>query len=182
MAVIFNFDKGKAVNACLYILNKTGKTDFHKLFKILYFAEQEHLVNYGRPITGDDYQKMNYGPVPSITYDILKVVEGKRNPFIQPDEYIRLFSISREGKVPFVQALSNADTDELSVSEIEVLDKSIRENKDLTFAELTKKSHDEAWENSDMEMNYIDIAKAGGADDNVLKYIQLISENTSALV
>ena len=180
----FGFDKSKAVNACLFILNKIGKLDYHKLFKILYFAEQQHLIKYGRPITGDEYQAMNFGPVPSIIYDILKAVEHKNNPFINHNEYIGQFGISREGRKPFVQAKAVANEEELSISEIELLDKSIADHKDLSFEQLTKKSHDKAWEtysqSDDIEMSYIDIAKAGGADENILKYIQLLSENASA--
>jgi len=180
----FGFDKSKAVNACLFILNKTGKLDYHKLFKILYFAEQKHLIKYGRPITGDEYQAMRFGPVPSIIYDIFKAVEHDNNPFINSDEYRNQFEISRTGGNPCVQAKSSADTDELAISELELLDASIAENKDLSFERLTAKSHDKAWEtyskSADIEMNYLDIAKAGGADENILKYIQLLSENTSA--
>lgn len=180
----FGFDKSKAVNACLFILNKTDKIDFHKLFKILYFAEREHLSKYARPITGDEYQAMNYGPVPSIIYDIFKAVEHKNNPFIDHNQYVGQFEVSRSGKTPFIQAKAKPDTDELAISEIELLDKSIAENKDLSFEKLTSKSHDQAWhtysQSADIEMNYIDIAKAGGADENIIKYIQLLSENTSA--
>ena len=180
----FNFDKDKAINACLYILNQTGKADFHKFFKILYFAEQKHLTSYGRPITGDEFQAMNFGPVPSIIYDIFKAIEHKNNPFINHEEYSALITVSRESKIPFIEAKAKADADQLAVSELEILDSSIQENIKLTFDQLTEKSHDTAWlassKSVDIEMSYIDIAKAGGADENILKYIQLLSENSTA--
>ncbi len=67
---MFDIDKSKAINSMLFVLNQLGaeKSDAHKVFKILYFADQKHLVNYGRPITGDTYVKMQYGPVSCVVY------------------------------------------------------------------------------------------------------------------
>ena len=50
---MFDIDKSKAINSILFVLNELGdkKSDAHKVFKILYFADQKHLVTYGRPIT-----------------------------------------------------------------------------------------------------------------------------------
>ena len=52
---MFDIDKSKAINSMLFVLNQLGaeKSDANKVFKILYFAEQKHLVNYGRPNKGD---------------------------------------------------------------------------------------------------------------------------------
>jgi hypothetical protein len=46
--------------------------DFHTVLKVLFFADVNHLNNYGRPIVGDDYVALPHGPVPQTTYDILK--------------------------------------------------------------------------------------------------------------
>lgn len=71
---IFNFEKSMQV--ILYISNRLKRTDFHKIFKILYFADQAHLSEYGRPISGDVYIAMKDGPVPTKIYDIFKAVRG----------------------------------------------------------------------------------------------------------
>ena len=180
----FNFDKAKALHASLYVLNRIGKADYHKVFKILYFAEQEHLKKYARPITGDEYQAMQFGPVPSYIYDIFKAVDKKYHPFINPEEFIPYFSVTHYANKPYVEALKKEDTDELSVSDIEALDKSLVENKSLSFKQLVKKSHDEAWKgvakSEDIEMPYFDIAKAGGASKKMLHYIKIVSENATA--
>jgi len=39
------------------------RKDFHKIFKIIYFADRQHLADWGRPITGDTYIAMEAGPV-----------------------------------------------------------------------------------------------------------------------
>ena len=75
MNKLFNYDK--AINSLLYALQKLGgRTDMHKLCKILYFADQRHLSQYGRSITGDTYIAMQFGPVPSCVDDILKALRG----------------------------------------------------------------------------------------------------------
>ena len=72
MGIISLFDKDVTLNAVLYIIQQMGgKVDMHKIFKTLFFADQEHLSRYGRTITGDVYIAMNYGPVPSKTDDMI---------------------------------------------------------------------------------------------------------------
>ena len=56
-----------------------GRADFHRIFKILYFADEKHLALYGFPIVGDEYIAKKNGPVPSITYDIVKAAKNN-NP------------------------------------------------------------------------------------------------------
>lgn len=47
------FDRTKALNALLYVANHVQRKDFHKIFKVVYFADRQHLADWGRPITGD---------------------------------------------------------------------------------------------------------------------------------
>jgi uncharacterized phage-associated protein len=62
----FEFSIEKLVHAIAYF-SKSGIRDLTKLkvAKLLYFADKEHLLQYGRPIIGDVYWCMDYGPVPS---------------------------------------------------------------------------------------------------------------------
>ena len=70
------FDKIKTLNALLYVASRVQRKDIHKIFKIIYFADRQHLADWGRPITGDTYIAMEAGPVPSRMYDMLKIVRG----------------------------------------------------------------------------------------------------------
>ena len=180
----FITDKDKAVHAALYVLKQIGNADYHKVFKILYFAEQFHLKSYGRPLTGDSYQAMLYGPVPSFLYDVFKAAEKGNSPFGEATERSGAFAVYRSGKTPLVKALAEPDMDELSASDLEVLDQSISENGGLKFDELVKKSHDTAWDkaeqNEDIEMSYLDIAEAAGTSKEMLSYISLQAENSSS--
>ena len=62
------------LNAALWVAERLPEQDrrIHKLFKILWFADLLHLKQYGRSVTGDTYIAMNYGPVPSALYDMIK--------------------------------------------------------------------------------------------------------------
>ncbi len=177
----FNIDKSKTLNAALYILNQVQEADYHKIFKILYFADQDHLKKFGRPITGDCYQAMNFGPVPSFLYDIFKAAEKGNHPFHEAVEMSVLFSIRRDGNIPYVTAKIESDLDQLSETDLEALNQSIESNQALNFYELVEKSHDSAWTNAskriDIEMPYLEIAEAAGTSEDMIHYILLNAEN-----
>jgi hypothetical protein len=104
----------------------------------MWFAELAHIKEYGRTISGDSYIKMEYGPVPSFLYDVLKGIRDG-NPLYE--KYSKLVAVN-EYKI---HPLMPPDTDYLSVSDINELDKSIEENKNLSMGQLTDKSHGVAW-------------------------------------
>lgn len=167
----FKLNIAKAKAALLYISSQITNPDFLKVFKILYFAEREHLAKYGRLIVGDTYVAMKNGPVPSFIYDTLKYLRGEGMYVPAYEPFVAAFSVDKDY---FVLAKEQTDFDELSKSDIESLNKSIAENKDLDFDTLSQKSHDTAWKQADLadEMDVMKIALAGGADDVMLKYIQ----------
>lgn len=169
MGIINLFDKDVTLNAVLYIIQQMGgKVDMHKIFKTLYFADQEHLSKYGRTITGDVYIAMHYGPVPSRTDDIFKAVRGD-SYFPAGDLKDYFHFVNRY----IVTNNKDADLDYLSESDLECLNHSISLCKDLSFEELTKKSHGLAWKNTarDRVMSYADILREEGDTEGYVEYI-----------
>lgn len=162
----YRFDEEKAVNVVLFILKRLKKINRHKLAKILYFADQLHLVQYGRSILGDNYIAMKYGPVPSAVYDGIKAIDDKRYNF----EIFRKSLISRG---MFILPNADPDMDELSESEIKCLNRSIDENDPLNFDQLVDKSHALAWNKAcrDGKMSVKHIAAEGGASKDVIDTI-----------
>lgn len=157
--IMFSFNKDKSIHSVFFILNEIEEgCDIHKVCKILYFADQKHLVKWGRPITGDHYIKMNYGPVPS---NIKNIIDFSSD-------------IQRNGNI--LSTVIEYDSDELSVSEINCLKESIEENRKLNFNELTEKSHDKAWNKAELNnqkgISYIEMAKVITTDENMLNYIR----------
>lgn len=172
----FQLDLEKTLHSILFILEKTGgKCGFHKIFKILFFADQKHLVEYGRPVSGDRYIAMQDGPVPSVLYDIFKYLRG--------DSLFVALSAPNVGDFfevvdhHYVIPKRHPDLEMLSETDIDALEASIAENAHLGFGFLSKKSHQSAWEKAkDNEMNALEIARDGGADEEMLKYIRLNME------
>lgn len=156
------------VHAFLYLLSKLGgRASMHRLFKILYFAEQKHIAKWGTGITNQDYIKMQFGPVPSYPYDQLKCIRDGQT--LQKSIFDGFIEI--KGTYDVVSDLS-PDLDCLSRSEIEALDESILENKGLSYTALSEKSHDKAWNAADnnRQMNRKEIAVAGGASEGMVNY------------
>ena len=175
----YKFDVDKAVASIKLVLkNLNGRSDFHKLFKILYFAEQKHLAKYGMPITGDHYIAMQNGPVPSQFYDLLKIIRGDETLFNNPAlNYSGVFVVKDRYYIELLN--DELDLEVFSESELTCLSESIEENRLLDFNTLTEKSHDIAWQQAgeDSEMSIFQIAKAAGANDELLKYIAVSIEN-----
>lgn len=169
MKQIFQYET--ALNALLFALSKLGgKSDMHKLCKILYFADQRHLSLYGRSITGDTYIAMQYGPVPSNVDDILKAVRG--------DSFFSGYVDGLKDKLSFenryiVKGLAKPDMDELSDSDVECLNYAIEMCRNKSFAQLTDLSHGMAWTNTarDRNISVKDILREAGDEEEYVEYI-----------
>ncbi len=99
----FAFSHRKATQALNFMARQAGGS-IHKLkaLKLIYFADRYHLRRHGRPVIGDEYIAMEYGPVPSGTKDIAELCDflGKEEKeyakmFIRPNEH-HSYSSERE--------------------------------------------------------------------------------------
>lgn len=62
-SVLFLIEEAEAIGAPL---------TQYQIVKALFLADVDHLQNYGRPITFDNYAALEFGPVPETAYDLLK--------------------------------------------------------------------------------------------------------------
>lgn len=77
MSIHFTFHPEKALEAAALFLKLHGKPMKHLgLLKLLYLADRTALDRMGQSITGDHYVSMNYGPVLSGVYDLIKGTHG----------------------------------------------------------------------------------------------------------
>jgi len=148
----FRFDPEKALQVILWIAKRVRKANFHRISKIVYFADRAHLQQYGRQIYGDSYAAMRHGPVPSGIYDMLKAVRGGGHSPVE-DKAREAFDVV--GKYTVVPK-HDADPDFFSESDIESLEWAVKTYGRKAFGELTRLSHDAAWKNTD-ENDLIDI-------------------------
>jgi uncharacterized phage-associated protein len=73
ISIQFQFHPEKAVEAAATLLKLHGKPMKHLgLLKMLYIADRIALQRMEQPITGDHYVSMDYGPVLSGVYDLIK--------------------------------------------------------------------------------------------------------------
>lgn len=173
-----NDDVLKLKAVALYVINMCKAIDYFHLFKIIYFADREHYAVYGRRIVKDTFCALKNGPVPSNLYNAVKEVIGKEHIGNSP---LRTISNAIEATDPdysyIISAKELPDMDELSESDVEMLDKSISENLSLPFNTLSEKSHDTAWQTANdacpnSEMNPVLMARSAGASEDTIKFIQ----------
>ena len=175
MSVQFEFDPEKTVAAALYIVSKNlPELTMAKLFKLLYLADKDHLVRYGRPITGDNYVAMKDGPVPSNLYDLFKEARGTPS---SPAGILLSKSIKAEVSTyqyPRLVASGTIDPMQLSISDIAALDRILFEFGRLSFLRLRSLTHETpAWEN----------ARADRASDSPpMKFEDFFEEDPNAIV
>ena len=164
------FDKVKTLNALLYVANRVQRKDFHKIFKVIYFADRQHLADWGRPITGDTYIAMDAGPVPSRLYDMLKIVRG--DSYLPDTEGLgKYFQVENW---MYVRPLVDADLNKLSANEQEALSDAIAKYASLSYDEIKEKSHDVAWRSTarDFAINWDSIAREAGLDETEVACLQ----------
>ena len=185
MKTIDQILKIKAV--VLYILKAFPEgVDYIHLFKVMYFAQQNQLKEYGLPIVYDTFVARKHGPVPTLTYKVLRGVEGKTDissPELKDFADSLDFQLSQDGhQVILASKNAKCDMDELSVADVKMLDKWIDKCKNVDPFDLSDKSHeDKAWKRAkrqadktgeDTKITMYDMAEAAGASKAMLTVIR----------
>lgn len=149
--VTFKLDWEKLVQAIDYIARKKpGMTQFY-ISKIIYLADKEHLLDYGRPISTDRIVAMKDGPVPSSTLNVVKL-DSQR----VPREALDLFTSRLETRIIdyyfTTYSRGKDDFSKLSGSDKEYLEQAVEKYGGMSFGDLWELVHDDpayksAWEN-----------------------------------
>jgi len=172
MEIKFTFDAPKAIATILYVAKRLSvkrpghRPDYYKILKIIFYAEAEHMKKYGLPIIGDQYYAMRHGPVPSHSYDLIKIAKGD-TVFSDPYQVRNYFEIHNEYHL---QPLQEPDMDEFSQSNLECLDETVEAHCSKTFNELHKESSTKAYntagQNDIMEIAAI-VEDFGGSEEAI---------------
>lgn len=154
----FELNWAKAIQAIDYVAKlKPGLTQYY-IGKIMFFADREHLLDFGRPITGDRYIAMEHGPIPSAIRDLLKSDSG------YPDEILERFHerivVRKAGNIQHVHSKGMGEFPDLSGSDMEYLAAALEKYGGMSFSRLKELSHKDpsyeaAWAESGVanEMN-----------------------------
>jgi uncharacterized phage-associated protein len=178
------FDAEKSLEAILFIAERLKSKDSHKIFKVLYFADREHLAKYGRSITGDTYIRMGYGPVPSNIYNRLSAEQSLSYPYSslygEERRYSQMLAVKNKS---FVVPLRKPDTYLLSQSDVEELSESVDKYGNLSFDKLTSLSHGKAWRSAkpNKPIPFEDILREAGESEEYIAYLSEMADAENAL-
>ena len=150
------------------------------MVKLLYLADREHLRRFGRPITFDRYVAMQFGPVASAAFDLLK---GKSALGINPSDLP--FEIRSHDKIRIVSnPKREIDRTIFSKSDLLVLDQTAEKYGEMSFDELFNLTHnhfayDRAWKNRKSkadEMRFEDFLSEDASKDDRVSDLEFISK------
>jgi uncharacterized phage-associated protein len=150
MPLEFQLDIDKVLATAVFIARQdVPELTVGKMMKLIFLADKYHLVRYGRPITGDRYEAMNDGPVPSFAYDLFKQI--LRKPFTKEGRALAdALTIDNAYQLPRFSSKAAFDPEQLSESDIVALQQTLRQFADRSFEELSSITHtmaayDRAW-------------------------------------
>jgi len=153
----FRFEHEKLVQALVFF-SERGVRDLTRMkaAKLLFNADKHHLLKYGRPVIGDEYACMEYGPVPSASLNVMNdaIEDDPDYPPVAKELFHEYLTVETVGGHPVFLARKSPDLDVFSDSDIEALEASLRENGPKSAAQLSRESHDEiAWKIANEQRN-----------------------------
>jgi uncharacterized phage-associated protein len=135
-----------------------GEMNYLVLLKLLYLADRVALSQMGQPITFDSHKSMDHGPVPSITYDLIK---GTQAP-----EHGQYWNEHISPRVNYaVKLTARTGVEKLSHAEIDVLRETYAKYGHVEWSEFPKLCHSmlPEWQDphgSSTPIDYEDILRA----------------------
>ena len=145
MTIRFEMNENKVIEVLSWLANEQPGIGAFHVSKVLYYADKEHLNLYGRPVLGDTYIRMEFGPVPS--KDLRS--DQKREPGARV--YIKKFreAVDVRGGFRHLHPLREPNMEMLSRTDIECLRNALKKYGTRDFGVLSRISHREtAWTNA----------------------------------
>lgn len=163
MTMKFRFNEEKALAALAFVAGEEPGLSPFFVSKIMFFADKWHVNRFGRPIVGDDYIRMQDGPVPSTIKNYIDE-NWKRIP--KPTNFDAAIRIKRGLWLRWLHAgKGEANQSLLSQTDKDCLQEAVRFCRGKSKEELSELTHHEkAWKQAEngRPMNYEDFVD----DDN----------------
>lgn len=161
-------EKQVAQIAAFFCKKEGGEIPVLKLTKLIYLADRESMATTGFPITNDHLVSMPHGPVNSLT---LNFVDGNYSS----DDWSDLISDRANYSVGLSRDLGDDDLDELSQTDLEVLEKVWRNFGHMNKWQIRDWTHDNCpeWEDPNGSCTPI-------PHERVLKYLNVSSADELA--
>ncbi len=175
MSIQFRFHPEKAIEAAAVLLKLHGKPmKYLGLLKMLYIADRIALTRIEQPITGDRYVSMNYGPVLSGVYDLIK-----RKPIDNALPLWSNFIAKDEHDENLVSLLNDPGNAELCEEEEEIIQQVYQDFGHLDPFQVAEWTHDlPEWQDphgSAIPISVEEILKNVGKSDEEIGEIQQLA-------
>ncbi len=146
--VRFSLNKEKCIEAIDFVATQWPGITQYFICKTFYFADKQHFVDWGRPISGDFYVAMAHGPVPSRIYELLKPDSGEEDDWIE--QFDKLLFTKQVGRLTHVFSREKCERKLLSRTDEECLFAWVDHFKKLPpqdrFSEIERLAHiEKAW-------------------------------------
>lgn len=105
-----------------------------KLNKLLFFSDFNAYLEYGQPITGQEYQKLKNGPAPRVMLSLLADMQSRNEIVIADRKYHGL-----PQKKPL--ALREPELAQFTAQEIALVDQSLYRFRNMNASEISHESH-----------------------------------------
>ena|SRR3989338_198353 len=130
----------KYKNAILFFAQKiqNGTMGKVKLMKLLYFLDFDFFEKYGKSITGDEYLRFEYGPVPRMGKSIIDKMQGKE---IKISKHRIKEGLNDQERI---EALQEPDINVFTSEEVLMLEDVASKWEHHTGSEIKNASHGEA--------------------------------------
>jgi len=163
------FCDSKAAQIAAYLLHRaSGRMPHLKLMKLMYLADRLCLENYDRPMSKDNFVSMDYGPVLSKTYDLMK---GK----VKSDAWSSYLSPIDNNEISLAKEVGLTQLGKLSRADIKVLDEVCRRYGHINEFDLSELTHEfPEWRNpsgSSTPIQVRAILQAIGKEPEVIEQI-----------
>jgi len=168
-----SFDEIKATEAAAFLLSRSDQTmNYMKLIKLLYLADREALIRWGRPISTDRYVSMKHGPVLSNVLDLINFGSSSE----KAGSWSSMISNPSDNDVSLVREISEEDFEELSIAERKLLDEICREYGALDEWTLVDRLHDVGeWRDphgTSVPISFSEILRAGGRSEDFIAAVE----------
>lgn len=130
----------KVITILSYIASELGPVDKLKACKLFYYIDKLHLIEYGRFVSNDIYFKLKLGPVPS---QILDIINDKKNLFDDEKAYLNKYLSIGNDLNKTIKSKTKPDLNELSDSEMIIVNRVIKEYGRYSAATLVNITHKE---------------------------------------
>jgi uncharacterized phage-associated protein len=136
MKMIFDFDIEKAIAAVTFLIQREGgEVDMFLSVKMLYLADKQALVNWGKTITGDSFYSLPKGPILSEIYNLFKGRGRQENQTMWDSHFTELVKNT-------IRPLREGDVGLLSEREAEVLESARRRIHEIAPWTVARWLHD----------------------------------------